>query len=572
MLEDEVVIPVPKTIHVEEATLPKAEAIAHSVASEETPVEIPVSEAAIFENNVSATVLEDEVVIPVPKTIHVEEATLPKAEAIARSVASEETPVEILATEAAIFEITTSATVLEDEIVISAPLSSIIEEVILPKSNAISDSFVATEDSFVVPTSEAAIFEDSIPSGTIVGDAVEYRRTTIIDGDKVVLEISEVIPTEETYEPVVLSDEEDKPEESAEPKKVATKISTIPTSTSGKVKSEEPIIPTIPTNINNGRNSELPETPYVLPVTQQGKDVMATYADLMPKKSESDYDEAMRETYDIPVAPMIDIDSSTSEVVDTGVESEPVVVHTDSTPETSAPSEPETIVADSDVEILYDGDTDEPSEEEPIIEEPVVEEESIEEEPVEEEPVEEEPVEEESIEEEPIEEESVEEEPIEEELIEEEPVEEEPIEEESIEEEPVEDESVIEVVEETTEDEPIEEPVEEVIHTDAIHADELMTDEEAEEHIEIIEEEPGRERNGKMGEINLDTICEHFEDGEIVTLESLQEKKLISSKAGRVKILARGIMTKKLEIVADSFSLQAVKMITLAGGKSEQFK
>ena len=75
-----------------------------------------------------------------------------------------------------------------------------------------------------------------------------------------------------------------------------------------------------------------------------------------------------------------------------------------------------------------------------------------------------------------------------------------------------------------------------------------------------------------MEAVNLDTICDHFEDGDVVTLESLKEKKLISSKAGRVKILARGTMTKKLDIVADNFSLQAVKMITLAGGKSEQFK
>ena len=133
-------------------------------------------------------------------------------------------------------------------------------------------------------------------------------------------------------------------------------------------------------------------------------------------------------------------------------------------------------------------------------------------------------------------------------------------------EEPVEEEPVAVV------EEPVEEPAEEVIHTDAVHADELMSDEEAEEHIEIIEEQPGQERSGKMEAVNLDTICDHFEDGDVVTLESLKEKKLIPAKAGRVKILARGTMTKKLDIVADNFSLQAVKMITLAGGKSEQFK
>ena len=234
------------------------------------------------------------------------------------------------------------------------------------------------------------------------------------------------------------------------------------------------------------------------------------------------------------------------------------------------PTKPEVIVADSDVEIRCDDDlNNEPEvEEEPVVEpevEPVEEPaEEIEEEPAEE-------ITEESIDE-PVEE--IPEEPVEElaEEIPEEPVavvEEEPAEE--LIEEPENEEPVAVIVEEPIE-EPIEEPAEEVVFTDAIHADELMTDEEAEEHIEIIEEEPGKERAGKMEAINLDTICDCFEDGDLVTLETLKEKKLISQKAGRVKILARGTMTKKLEIIADSFSLQAVKMITLAGGKSEQFK
>ncbi len=42
--------------------------------------------------------------------------------------------------------------------------------------------------------------------------------------------------------------------------------------------------------------------------------------------------------------------------------------------------------------------------------------------------------------------------------------------------------------------------------------------------------------------------------------------------AARVKILARGVMTKRLTVIADKFSLQAVKMITLAGGHAEQIK
>ena len=141
-------------------------------------------------------------------------------------------------------------------------------------------------------------------------------------------------------------------------------------------------------------------------------------------------------------------------------------------------------------------------------------------------------------------------------------------------EEPVEEPApeVVPEAEEEPEEEPIPEPIPEPVFVDAEQADELMTDEEAEEHIEIIEEEPGNERTGKMHAINLDTICDAFEDGDTVTLEALKEKKLVPQKMGRVKILARGRMTKKLDIVADSFSIQAVKMITLAGGRSEQFK
>ena len=37
-------------------------------------------------------------------------------------------------------------------------------------------------------------------------------------------------------------------------------------------------------------------------------------------------------------------------------------------------------------------------------------------------------------------------------------------------------------------------------------------------------------------------------------------------------VIARGVMTKRLVIIADKFSLQAVKMITLAGGVAEQYK
>ena len=39
-----------------------------------------------------------------------------------------------------------------------------------------------------------------------------------------------------------------------------------------------------------------------------------------------------------------------------------------------------------------------------------------------------------------------------------------------------------------------------------------------------------------------------------------------------MKVLARGTMTKKLTVVADKFSIQAIKMIGLAGGLAQKYK
>ena len=207
----------------------------------------------------------------------------------------------------------------------------------------------------------------------------------------------------------------------------------------------------------------------------------------------------------------------------------------------------------------------------------------------------EEPIEDPALEvvEEPIEEPAPEvvEEPVEEPAPEvvEEPVEEpapevveEPVEEPAPEvvEEPVE-EPAPEVVKEPVEEpapEVVEEPAEDVmlipddegrVHVDASHADDLVTDEQAESEIQVISS--GKKASGKMVEINIDTICDNFEDGETVDLEALKAKRLVPKNAARLKVLARGVMTKNnITLIADKFSIQAVKMIILAGGKAER--
>ena len=146
--------------------------------------------------------------------------------------------------------------------------------------------------------------------------------------------------------------------------------------------------------------------------------------------------------------------------------------------------------------------------------------------------------------------------------------------EETVEEVPMAEEPAVDMAEEATAEEKVIEeiPEEEIVHVDAIHADEIISDEEAEAKIEIVEKAPQEKaKGGKLCEVNLDTICDNFEDGETVTLKELKDKHLVSRNAGKVKILARGVMTKKLTIYADKFSIQAVKMITLAGGHADQY-
>ena len=159
------------------------------------------------------------------------------------------------------------------------------------------------------------------------------------------------------------------------------------------------------------------------------------------------------------------------------------------------------------------------------------------------------------------------EEPAVEEPVAEEPAVEEPVVEEPTVEEPVAEEPAVEepVVEEPVAEEPI---FEEIVHVNSSEADQIVTDEKAEEIIEHVHKLS--KGSGRMCEINLDTICDNFDDGETVTIDELRARKLINSKAGRIKVLARGVMTKTLVIYAEKFSLQAVKMIALAGGHAKQ--
>lgn len=73
----------------------------------------------------------------------------------------------------------------------------------------------------------------------------------------------------------------------------------------------------------------------------------------------------------------------------------------------------------------------------------------------------------------------------------------------------------------------------------------------------------------KVDIVNIDTLSKYFKDGETVTLEEIKKRiPEVNKRTTYIKVLARGTLDKSLTVYADNFSLQAVKMIVLTGGKA----
>lgn len=96
-------------------------------------------------------------------------------------------------------------------------------------------------------------------------------------------------------------------------------------------------------------------------------------------------------------------------------------------------------------------------------------------------------------------------------------------------------------------------------------AAELMADEEAEGQVI---------RSGRVADktrtaiVNIDTLSDYFEDGEYVDIDAMKARiPFFDKRATYVKVLARGFLTKTLEVEADVYSMEAAKMILLLGGK-----
>ena len=108
-----------------------------------------------------------------------------------------------------------------------------------------------------------------------------------------------------------------------------------------------------------------------------------------------------------------------------------------------------------------------------------------------------------------------------------------------------------------------------------LEAEKLVSDATAKQLMALADEvadNTPRVAQAKRGYINLDTIAANFREDEIVNLQTLKEKKLVQPKMSAVKVLARGSLDKALTVEAADFSLPAVKMIVITGGKVVKLK
>jgi len=69
--------------------------------------------------------------------------------------------------------------------------------------------------------------------------------------------------------------------------------------------------------------------------------------------------------------------------------------------------------------------------------------------------------------------------------------------------------------------------------------------------------------------VNLDVLAAKFDDGAVITPDALREAGLLPRGPRRLKVLARGDVTKALTIRAHKFSGKAAEKIAAAGGAAE---
>ncbi len=67
--------------------------------------------------------------------------------------------------------------------------------------------------------------------------------------------------------------------------------------------------------------------------------------------------------------------------------------------------------------------------------------------------------------------------------------------------------------------------------------------------------------------VSLDVISNWYEDGEVVTLDSLKDKSLVKGADALAKVLANGELTKRVIFEGLKISAAAVEKIKAAGGE-----
>ena len=71
----------------------------------------------------------------------------------------------------------------------------------------------------------------------------------------------------------------------------------------------------------------------------------------------------------------------------------------------------------------------------------------------------------------------------------------------------------------------------------------------------------------KPTEVRLSALEKNYEDGEIVSVATLKEKKLIGKNISLAKVLATGELTKKLTLEGIKCTIKAKEMIEKVGGE-----
>ncbi len=149
------------------------------------------------------------------------------------------------------------------------------------------------------------------------------------------------------------------------------------------------------------------------------------------------------------------------------------------------------------------------------------------------------------------------------------------------------DEDAEKLIEEEPEAPVVEEPVTEpVAEVEAEEAETSEAEEVTESSPEVKEEAApavkkadfkpiAKKSNAKMrrGIVNIDVLDSTFDAGEEINIEEMKRRiSGFDKRMTHVKVLARGTVTKPLYIHADEYSIQAVKMILLTGGKAYRTK